>query len=506
VGLVGIAVVRVVSDARFALVASRAQLVRRTPDDAWYYLTVARNLAAGHGPTFDGHDRTNGFQPLWQAVEGALAWWWHGTALVRAALVTGQLLTVIGVAAALWVTHRVIGLGWIGVGLAAVVVASPPVWSRLCDGMETPTVVLTTAVLAGAVAWWWRSPSGRRFAVVGVASGLCCLARTSTAVVVLAVPMVLLAFGPLAERSARRLIRSSVAWTAGLAALTLPWVAWSWAVVGSPVQTSSRVKWHWARVATGSVWSTTSLGKAWGALTEELWRQVRLGLDVAPGTPSLLRRAVELAAVVALGWLVVRWTGRDRASLVVLVPAGLLVARVLASEWYAAPVLVVSVTAAATVVVGAFRRAASRVGHRSRWAAAALAVVAVAFGIWAPLLPNGLPSGTWGLANLEAGRELARFPGRAGAFDAGVVGWIHPGTVNLDGLVRSPASVDRLLATRPDRVAIDDRIDYLVGRMAPGDIRLPSCARRVWTSPTVVGLPGQGRIPVGIWRLSDCGR
>lgn len=34
-------------------------------DDGFYYFQVARNLAAGHGFTFDGINPTNGFHPLW---------------------------------------------------------------------------------------------------------------------------------------------------------------------------------------------------------------------------------------------------------------------------------------------------------------------------------------------------------------------------------------------------------------------------------------------------------
>jgi hypothetical protein len=34
-------------------------------DDGFYYFQVARNLAAGHGFTFDGLNLTNGFHPLW---------------------------------------------------------------------------------------------------------------------------------------------------------------------------------------------------------------------------------------------------------------------------------------------------------------------------------------------------------------------------------------------------------------------------------------------------------
>ncbi|RKZ11848.1 hypothetical protein DRQ32_05040, partial [bacterium] len=35
-------------------------------DDTYYYFTIAKNLAAGNGPTFDGLAPTNGFHPLWQ--------------------------------------------------------------------------------------------------------------------------------------------------------------------------------------------------------------------------------------------------------------------------------------------------------------------------------------------------------------------------------------------------------------------------------------------------------
>ncbi len=37
-------------------------------DDFFYYAEVARNLAAGHGSTFDGIHLTNGYHPLWMLV------------------------------------------------------------------------------------------------------------------------------------------------------------------------------------------------------------------------------------------------------------------------------------------------------------------------------------------------------------------------------------------------------------------------------------------------------
>ncbi|MBN2117849.1 MAG: hypothetical protein JW730_14835 [Anaerolineales bacterium] len=39
-----------------------------TRDDAYYYFKVAQNIGEGHGSTFDGVNRTNGYHPLWLLV------------------------------------------------------------------------------------------------------------------------------------------------------------------------------------------------------------------------------------------------------------------------------------------------------------------------------------------------------------------------------------------------------------------------------------------------------
>src|SRR3954447_11568710 len=39
-----------------------------TFDDAFYYFGIARNVAHGHGSTFDGIDPTNGYHPLWMLM------------------------------------------------------------------------------------------------------------------------------------------------------------------------------------------------------------------------------------------------------------------------------------------------------------------------------------------------------------------------------------------------------------------------------------------------------
>jgi hypothetical protein len=58
--IVGVWLVLIVfwHDAPFAL----------TFDDAFYYLTIGRNMATGQGSTFDGLNLTNGYHPLWQLI------------------------------------------------------------------------------------------------------------------------------------------------------------------------------------------------------------------------------------------------------------------------------------------------------------------------------------------------------------------------------------------------------------------------------------------------------
>ncbi|MGZ4716132.1 MAG: hypothetical protein ACXWCB_05465, partial [Acidimicrobiales bacterium] len=63
---VWVAIVVVWREAPFAL----------TFDDAFYYFGIARNVAHGHGSTFDGIDPTNGYHPLWMLV--AVPFFWAG--------------------------------------------------------------------------------------------------------------------------------------------------------------------------------------------------------------------------------------------------------------------------------------------------------------------------------------------------------------------------------------------------------------------------------------------
>ena len=65
------------------------------PDDAFYYLQIARHLAAGLGSSFDGQTTTNGYHPLWMLVVTGLAYVVHDReALLRSALAVSLLFSV----------------------------------------------------------------------------------------------------------------------------------------------------------------------------------------------------------------------------------------------------------------------------------------------------------------------------------------------------------------------------------------------------------------------------
>ncbi|MEN6302353.1 MAG: hypothetical protein ABFD96_06490 [Armatimonadia bacterium] len=83
------------------------------PDDAFYYLQIARNIAAGLGSSFDGETTTNGYHPGWMVVLAGFAHLIQGReALLRTALVTCFALnTATGLAIAL-LFRRWFGAAW----------------------------------------------------------------------------------------------------------------------------------------------------------------------------------------------------------------------------------------------------------------------------------------------------------------------------------------------------------------------------------------------------------
>lgn len=222
---------------------------RVVADDAFYYFTIARHLAAGHGATFDGLALTNGFHPLWLllltpvfALTGALrAGSWVG---VHLALSLCALLDLAS-GVLLWRLLRRLGSPRGAHGAAAVWFLSPVTVLLSLRGLESALTVALFAVWLRVVAWAFQdgAPQVRRGASVGIVTGLAFLARTDNGPL-LGLTLALITLGSwFAARGAwRRLLGFFVVAGVTAALITLPWFLWNLVTFGTPWQVSGAAK------------------------------------------------------------------------------------------------------------------------------------------------------------------------------------------------------------------------------------------------------------------------
>jgi hypothetical protein len=219
------------------------------PDDAVYYLAIARHLAATGVSTADGVSATNGYHPLWMAVTTLLA---AVTAdrltLLRAAMTVSLALHL---AAALLV-RRVVGRidgawGW----LAAIGwLLNPLSLLMALQAMECAVYVvvglwLLLCHVRLADVFADRRPPWRSIAGYGALLGVLALARTEGAMIV---PLALAGvFVRTRQRAGWLAAGGAVAVAvAALAVVVAPWLLFSLAQVGTITQDSGAMKALWA--------------------------------------------------------------------------------------------------------------------------------------------------------------------------------------------------------------------------------------------------------------------
>ena len=83
---IGVALALVVGHAVLQPLRYPGRWMDYVQDDTFYYLAVARNLATGHGSTFNGIVPTNGYHPLWMLCFAAVIWLRSGLQFVPAFL------------------------------------------------------------------------------------------------------------------------------------------------------------------------------------------------------------------------------------------------------------------------------------------------------------------------------------------------------------------------------------------------------------------------------------
>lgn len=490
---------------------------RVVADDAFYYFTIARNLAAGHGATFDGLAPTNGFHPLWLllltpvfALAGALrADSWVG---VHLALSLCALLDVAS-GVLLWRLLRRLGSPRGAHGAAAVWFLSPITVMLSLRGLESALTVALFAVWLLAVERALRdgAPRARHGVVVGIVTGLAFLARTDNGPL-LGLTLALVTLGAwLAARGAwRRLLAFFAVAGVTAAVVALPWFLWNLATFGTPWQVSGA-----AKLANPQIFGhvPAALGHRLRYLAAFVW----VPAFFAAG--ESMRHRAAFAVIAWAEWLTLAALlpflvlALRRARAAFLRPLALGLCGYLAAHavvyalvlrtyvvWYATVPTFVLVLLLGGVALGEL------LGRlRTAWRAA-LAVAAAAAGtlVFAQYFhaTQVMPRGEEFVVRPILTKIARQAPGTrtVGVFNAGAAGYfaaeIGPFTVvNLDGLVNNPAvaawTAGRYLGylDRNVDVVIDDAdgtLDFLLG---PGNRPRFDARYPLWSPGSLVRGP-----------------
>jgi hypothetical protein len=415
-------------------------------DDAYYYLGVAREIAAGNGSTFTGLVETNGYHPLWMAVLVPLATVLRDPVamLVGLAVVQGA-LWALAVREALRI-GRTIGCWRCAAGAIAVYGVLAVLTGHLAfNGMESALVLPLFLMLVRMGLEAGDRP--RDDLRLGVLLALICLARLDAALAAVPFGVVLLyrdAVTP--PERVRRALRLGCPTAVALGA----YVAVNHVMFGSATPVSGRAK---------------SLGAPFFN-SEPLTQLVKAG-DLSGR--SLWFGAVALV-LVAVAWRS-PWRGDSRRARLMAFILALVAGQALLTTylvigtsyrvwpWY--HYLVALFASLATMLV--IRAAADRFGETvTRVSLAAAAVflvlqVAVVFRPEGPEFPQSATAARFVENNLADDAVLAM------GDRAGIFGYLaHRPLLQLEGLVADKDYLDRLATGGAVDRMIDEGVDYYV--------------------------------------------
>ena len=427
-----------------------------TFDDAFYYFGIARNVAHGHGSTFDGIDPTNGYHPLWMLMAVPVyAVGFDDTLAARLLLALQVLIYGAALATLASVAGRAIG-GWKRLRTArpddgdrlanwctamvavtlAVCAGNPFIVKVFVNGLESGVLVLLDAlVLAVGARWrgrWLTSGTGSARLGVGVLLALTILARTDSVLLVGALGLWTLAEArPLGRRAVRPMVELFAPPAVTLAAYLVSnqvmfgmWLQISGVVKRAPL-TATRVA-----IMAAVVLVAVAIGR-WGH------RRVAAGTRAS----GLFRRVVRFTSATA--WF---------AGFGIVVVAYYQVLQTQQWLWYYCPVVLYLLF---LLVLGVADFAESAVLQAPAESSVARAlgpiaailllplVAAFAYETWTFADPHlrsiemaNRDAGQWIDDNVPAGTVLS-------SWDAGVVGYYsHRPMINLDGVANSKAFYD----------------------------------------------------------------
>jgi hypothetical protein len=498
-------------------------------DDSFYAFQIARSIASGNGPTFDGTTLTNGFQPLYVLLLVPLYWISGGDSILPVHLALA-LMAILSVATAfvLYLILRRYVEHAVAVTASTFWVLSPIVIRQTANGLETALAVFLLAVSV----YYYLSrirdpdrPSRSHVVRLGLLLGLAVLARLDLVFLVLAIALDYLVRER--RRGGRTRSAANAVWMTGTAFLVYsPWLVYGLVTVGRAIPESG------AATRFLSLAYAPFFGVGSADLVDSgpdggfIWAHVTRALSVLKVTPwthgffRTLERATagttlahagqvvgNIVGLAMLGafaaWAFVR-RRRDgqvmrELSFLLLFSASLMAAYafyvfgVFFFLRYLYPVFFVA-TIFGAVVLGEAVAAARRLSPRPRTAVAALCVVYAAGHLYMGLnccygsvpVYHFYDVATWVEENTDEDETI-------GVFQSGAIGYLSSRkVVNLDGKVNG----DALAALQEKRLGdyVEEAgIDVLLDDATVIDLFLKD-EERAWRKPCFSGsdrgLPG----------------
>ncbi|MBN1310256.1 MAG: hypothetical protein JXB30_02475 [Anaerolineae bacterium] len=189
------------------------------PDDAYYYLSLARNVSEGNGPKVDSFNNTTGFQPLWGAICICAFMLIHNDAMAVLSLLLVSLLAEL---VTVWLLYR-----WMSdLALPATAIVLMTCWWTLSsqtmlnmlNGMETNLSILFVMAV-------YYSLKSKNAWITGLLCGMAVLARIDALVLVISITLVWL--------YQRQLKNILVLWLS-IFLVALPWMIFA-SSIGKPL-------------------------------------------------------------------------------------------------------------------------------------------------------------------------------------------------------------------------------------------------------------------------------
>ena len=444
----------------------------RFADDAYYYLVIAGNAAAGHGFTMDRISPTNGFQPLWMWLLVPIARLVGDDANLLLLVVQGICVAIFAAAGGLLCGIVRARIGLVPALVAGLLLFFPRIENAALSGMESALALLILVMLiiealrSGALSNPEPHASDAR---TGVLVGLLMLARLDFVFVALTLAAWVGLQGLARARAtiAERLLRTArkglvVFWPCLL--LVIPYLAWNLLQFGHFVPISGTLK--------------TSFPVAGFNPRHMNVEHVALLALALTGVAVEVRRGarrdplVELLAVLSLGLVV------HALHAVIYMRWGVL-------SWHFAGLIPAGAVGAALLARAIERRLPRAIVAAGMVGLTVLQILALAFSI-------SRLGHTFTIGAREAGEWVAKnLPPDAviGMKDSGIFSYFAQRRVmNLDGLANSFEFAEAVCSGRMEDFVLEHGVAFISQHSVPQNVRVGDY--ETYTQPYPCGLRG----------------